>query len=586
MADPVTIAQTGVDPATGSYLSAERRKAIFRSTRVSGFSGGGGGNVEPQTSAIVKRQANEIVQLKKEINTIQKAQTAAATTFQQTISGIQSFLGVIGVNVRDLGGRILGVNNLLTTDANLEARKDRQELAQEKKLAEQGARAGKEKLLEQRIQNAMMAPIKMVTAKTQGIFQRLMQAFTFFFLGWLTNKVIATLQDQTGKTENIFKRIFDSIIGGVTFFLKSLVMINKTFRGIIGIVTGITKLIAKFISSTLGLLFKGLGKLGQSLVDAGKGLFSAVTKTATKEGAEALTKTAGKEGAEALTKVAGKEGAEALTKTATKEAAEGLLKIGGKRVPIAGLVIGGGFAGIRASQGQYGKAALELLSGALGPFGLPIDAWLAYDDIQQGLKENKKAEQQKPKQTSAQKPAAASMAPTPAAQPLSPAIPSPTPSQTNQQTQAVTQPATTAIPEAPAAPSADMAQKFQMAWDNRNNPLARGRIESAWNNMSSEQQQQAKTWAETKGYNWNEMKLTPKVTNIQAPPKPVSPVGPEPEQKPNIVMMSSITPQSQASSTILKSSPGNAASDVPSIPSANPSNFYTLYSQVNYNVVV
>jgi len=67
----------------------------------------------------------------------------------------------------------------------------------------------------------------------------------------------------------------------------------------------------------------------------------------------------------------------------------------------------------------------------------------------------------------------------------------------------------------PEAPSADMQRKFQMAWDNRNNPFARGRIESAWEGLTSEQQQQAKTWAQSKGYDWNEMKLKEKSPTIQ-----------------------------------------------------------------------
>ena len=71
---------------------------------------------------------------------------------------------------------------------------------------------------------------------------------------------------------------------------------------------------------------------------------------------------------------------------------------------------------------------------------------------------------------------------------------------------AVVQPQTPAIPQ----PSAEMTKNFQMAWDNRKNGLARGRIESAWNNMTVEQQQQAKIWAQSKGYDWTEMKLTEK----------------------------------------------------------------------------
>jgi hypothetical protein len=37
-----------------------------------------------------------------------------------------------------------------------------------------------------------------------------------------------------------------------------------------------------------------------------------------------------------------------------------------------------------------------------------------------------------------------------------------------------------------------MVKKYEMAWQYRNNPLARGRIESTWEQMSSEQQQQQK----------------------------------------------------------------------------------------------
>jgi murein DD-endopeptidase MepM/ murein hydrolase activator NlpD len=75
-------------------------------------------------------------------------------------------------------------------------------------------------------------------------------------------------------------------------------------------------------------------------------------------------------------------------------------------------------------------------------------------------------------------------------------------------------------------PSADMVKKYEMAWQYRNNPLARGRIESAWEQMSSEQQQQAKTWAQSKGYDWNEMKLKEKPMNMQQ--QPISMVVPVP----------------------------------------------------------
>ena len=79
-------------------------------------------------------------------------------------------------------------------------------------------------------------------------------------------------------------------------------------------------------------------------------------------------------------------------------------------------------------------------------------------------------------------------------------------------------------------PSPDMAAKFEQAWQYRNNPLARGRIESAWEGMSPEQQQQAKEWAKTKGYDWNEMRLKEK----QVSPQVSATVVPVPSMQQNV----------------------------------------------------
>jgi hypothetical protein len=138
-----------------------------------------------------------------------------------------------------------------------------------------------------------------------------------------------------------------------------------------------------------------------------------------------------------------------------------------------------------------------------------------------------------------------------------------------------------------------MTKNFQAAWDNRNRGYARGRIESAWNNMSVEQQQQAKIWANTKGYDWTEMKLTEKPPTVQPVPLPSAQVQPLPkptqnvgelsEPAPNVVMMPSGQSNNQQSS--ISQAPTNGT-DTPLISSSNPDNFYVLYSQLNYNVVM
>ena len=154
---------------------------------------------------------------------------------------------------------------------------------------------------------------------------------------------------------------------------------------------------------------------------------------------------------------------------------------------------------------------------------------------------------------------------------------------------AAVQPQTPIIPP----PSPEMVKNFETAWKYKDNPMARGRIESAWNNMTVEQQQQAKIWANTKGYDWTEMKLVEKPPTVQAVPLPSAQVQPLPkptqnvgelaEPAPNVIMMPSGQSNNQQSS--ISQAPTNGT-DTPLISSSNPDNFYVLYSQLNYNVVI
>ena len=184
-----------------------------------------------------------------------------------------------------------------------------------------------------------------------------------------------------------------------------------------------------------------------------------------------------------------------------------------------------------------------------------------------------------------------------------------------------TPPAPTAQPQTPMmgeqkpstpAPSPDMVSKFEQAWQYRNNPFARGRIEDAWGKMTPDQKQQAKEWASSKGYDWKEMKLpdapaaamatpaTPAMISGQSESKPPEPtgaspaqmtppskeptqVGQLPEPKPSLTMIATSNNANQNANPPITN---GALTDVPFINSSNPDNFYVLYSQLSYNVVM
>ena len=69
---------------------------------------------------------------------------------------------------------------------------------------------------------------------------------------------------------------------------------------------------------------------------------------------------------------------------------------------------------------------------------------------------------------------------------------------------------------------------------------------------------------------------------IQTTPTQLPNIGNVPEPQPNVVMLPSQQPKNNQSMI----SPSSAGSNPPSINSANPDNFYVLYSQLNYNVVM
>jgi len=81
-----------------------------------------------------------------------------------------------------------------------------------------------------------------------------------------------------------------------------------------------------------------------------------------------------------------------------------------------------------------------------------------------------------------------------------------------------------------------------------------------------------------------EVSAQPKPTPL--PVQPYKPSGPAkdltlPEPKPDVVMMSTVSDQQEQQAPVM-----TAPEDIPFISSSNPNNFYVLYSQLNYNVVM
>jgi len=533
MADPITIAQTGVDPLTGSYLSPERRKAIFRSTRVSGFTGGGGGGETGKGSAIIVRPQTSLVD---------KTQNLQIQQTQQSVGAISPVLDVIRVNVRVLSD---GINNLarqLLLAGQVEQKNLKDEQESERKLNEKQIRQGKENLLERRITAALAKPILTLQQKIGGLFDRIMGAMTTLFFGWLTNQGIETLKAYSAGDSKKLEEIKNSLIKNILFAVGTFAAVNIGFGLLMRTITGLTLKLAGLTARIALAPFRAAGGLISRIFSRGAAASAPAVARAASTARVPITGNVN-----LMTRMAnigrgfGGGGARAAATTA------------GRFTPGLGTFVSGGLAAYDYSQGNIIGGVLNtaaMLPGLGIPFSL---ARIGYGALTGEFGGKDKPTTTPPAKTT---PSTSRPAATPA--------PTPTP------TPAAVQPQTPAISPSSMTFGVDTNNTLpQISTPSESSTPQTGPYGMV--NFEGLQQKLQEKPNETP------------VATIQAPPKPQTPVGTLPEAKPNIILAGGSGGKQQAPAPAASSEP---ISDVPLIASGNSDNFYVLYSQLNYNVVM
>jgi hypothetical protein len=375
MADLAQIAQSGVDPISGSYLSAEKRKAIFARTRVSS-------NVFGRGGALVA------------INKQSDSGTLVTTAIQnqtENISSLQGQINSLRAEVNDFRTALSRITDLIAYDSVLEQNRLKQEQEEQRRATEQGLRIGRESLVERKIQNALVAPVQAIAQRTQSILDRVKQFFTTLFIGWFANKGIETLKALSEGNGRKLEEIRDNVLKGLGIAAGTLFLLNGGFFAIAATITRLSlKIGGWLLKNTVGRFF---GALGNLLKSAGRGIVSGA-----QAGVRVLTG-AGPKAAPAV----------ATAATAAARGGGGLLKNTGNFFKAAkGLgsklfaPINIGVSAYRFSQGDEVGGALSAAS-ALPLIGLPAVAvdiareFGAFEGTFLGKNENKQQPKTQPK---------------------------------------------------------------------------------------------------------------------------------------------------------------------------------------------
>ena len=204
---------------------------------------------------------------------------------QLALSTITSELGGLSQQMQGLTQSLNSIATAISNDSALEKQRDIQKITQERILAEQSLREGKESAVEKKISNALILPVQKISAKAQFTLSKLMGFFNTLLAGWLINQGVQTLKAYADGNTKQLKSIRDNVlknlgvIGGIYLAIRT---------GVFGIIGAARRITGKITNGIIGGLFVKpfkmvldlLKKAGGGLKNAASSASGAVAETA------------------------------------------------------------------------------------------------------------------------------------------------------------------------------------------------------------------------------------------------------------------------------------------------------------------
>jgi len=261
------VSQSGINPATGEYLSADQRKALFKKRTVS--------------AEKVFSKPGAIVPVSKPGALIKTSDSDASSEQQPSLSQRVTALEKSIISIQDTIKRL---SEFLVNDAKKEQQNLLAAAREDDRLKEKDSAAKKESGLEsvtERMRNTLLSPIKSIGNQAKGILSRIMDFFKILFVGWLSDKGIkamrAFLSGDSEELEKIKNNVLVAlgVVGGVFLALSGgLALLPSLILPIAGLIGKLGIAIVGFLMSPAGLATLAVAAGVGGLIMAGKGIFN------------------------------------------------------------------------------------------------------------------------------------------------------------------------------------------------------------------------------------------------------------------------------------------------------------------------
>lgn len=162
-------------------------------------------NVIP-SAAVIGRPVQQAPQQDPQTAIALQRNQLALQSMNNTLAGVTSQIGVLSASLQ-------GISQQIQRSSLIEQARDQQKNRQERTLAEQQIREGKESLIERRIQSALIKPLRVVGAKVQGSLFNLGKFFNTLLGGILVSRIISVISSLSSDGKEGLGQVFDKIKG-------------------------------------------------------------------------------------------------------------------------------------------------------------------------------------------------------------------------------------------------------------------------------------------------------------------------------------------------------------------------------------
>lgn len=188
---------------------------------------------------------------------------------QNSLLLISNQIQNLSFRMNEFRNSLEGISSLISNESIFERQRELQNQQQEKQLAEQQLREGKESIIEKRIQAALLIPVQTVGEKVRGTLGSLMEFFTTLLGGWLINQGVETIKALSENNKEKLEQIKDDTLGQLGIIGRIFTIIKTGFFGVFKSITSLTGRIVGAVAA--GLFINPMRSLIQGIRGGGRG---------------------------------------------------------------------------------------------------------------------------------------------------------------------------------------------------------------------------------------------------------------------------------------------------------------------------